>query len=258
MKTVARKRFGQHFLTDRGVIAAIVDAIDPRRDDLLVEIGPGRAALTGALLERVDHLAAIEIDRDLVRWLAGRYPPARLTVIEADVLSVDFDSLAQAGRLRLVGNLPYNISSPLLVHLIGCRHVLRDGHFMLQKEVVERIVAQPGQSAFGRLTVLLQAYFDVQWLFDVAAQSFDPPPKVVSAVLRMRPGQRTRSPTVAALEVVTSRAFAQKRKMLRSAFLPWLESRAIDAQGIDPTARAEEVTVETYVRLACDYDRQAA
>ncbi len=212
MKHVARKRFGQHFLADRSIIQAIVGAIAPRDGDRLVEIGPGQAALTDALLERIPHLTAIELDRDLAAWLRRRYGPERLTLIEQDALRVDFAAIgggdagkgngvgnvggagvgavagADAGAmLRLVGNLPYNISSPLLVHLVPFRDRVIDQHFMLQKEVVDRIVAGPGEAAYGRLGVLLQNYYDCDALFDVPPEAFDPPPKVMSAVIRMLP-----------------------------------------------------------------------
>lgn len=262
MSVQARKRFGQHFLTDQGVLAAITDAIDPQPGQCVVEIGPGRAALTRALLTRIDHLCAIEIDRDLSRWLSERYADSRLKVIEGDALEVDFTALARqlngpsgadagaAGGLRLVGNLPYNISSPLLLHLIGHRSVIIDQHFMLQKEVVERIAAHTGESDYGRLTVMMQAHFQVEKLFDVGPQAFEPPPKVESAVIRMRPWRDRPAPPLAALEQLTAAAFAQKRKMLRKTLIPWLTQRGIDASAVEPTARAEDLSVETYCGLA--------
>src|SRR5690606_22501651 len=171
----ARKRFGQRFLVDPSVVEAIVDAVAPRADDLLVEIGPGLAALTDALLARVPHVHAVEIDRDLAARLRARHEPQRLTLHEADALRFDFGALAarEARRLRIVGNLPYNISSPLLVRLLAFRERVRDQHFMLQREVVERIVAPPSTRDFGRLSVLMQAFYEVERLFDVAPQAFD-------------------------------------------------------------------------------------
>ncbi len=254
MNAVARKRFGQHFLTDPHAIARIVDAIDPRTGDSIVEIGPGRAALSGALLQRIVSLRAIEIDRDLAQWLRGRYPALRLELIEGDALQIDYGSMAAAAPIRLVGNLPYNISTPLLVHLIASRASIIDQHFMLQKEVVMRIVSDAGQSAFGRLSVLLQAFYQVQWLFDVSPDCFEPPPKVTSSVLRMRPRTDHVAPTLASLERLTHQAFAQKRKMLRKTLLPWLEQRGLDAALIDPTARAEDVSVAVYCELARQLD----
>lgn len=249
MGHVPRKRFGQHFLTDRGVISRIVDAIRPQPGDRIVEIGPGLSALTDALIRHVPVLRAIEIDRDLAERLRRRHGD-RLLLTEADVLSVDLRPMAAEGPLRLVGNLPYNISSPLLVRLIGFRDVVVDQHFMLQKEVVERICAGPGESAYGRLGVLLQAYYDVDALFDVPPEAFDPPPRVDSAVVRMlpRPGPEPVAPDV--LSEVLQVAFGQRRKMLRGTLLPWLERRGVDATGIEPTARAEEVPVSTWVELA--------
>jgi len=249
MTHVARKRFGQHFLVDAGVVEAIVSAIDPREGDRLIEIGPGLAALTDALLRRVGTLTAIEIDRDLASRLRGRYG-ARVELIEADALKVDFARLGGAGALRVVGNLPYNISSPLLVHLLDARACVIDQHFMLQKEVVDRIVAGPGRASYGRLGVLMQAYYDVESLFDVAPESFDPPPKVRSAVLRMLPLREPPALAPALLSEVLAAAFGQRRKMLRNTLLPWLEREGVDAGALSPTERPEDVPVAVYVALA--------
>jgi 16S rRNA (adenine1518-N6/adenine1519-N6)-dimethyltransferase len=250
LKLVARKRFGQHFLIDRGVIATIVEAIAPVPADRLVEIGPGRAALTEGLLDRVPALTAIEIDRDLAGRLRTRYPAQRLNLIVADALSFDYSTLSAAGPLRLVGNLPYNISSPLLVHLIAFRKQVIDQHFMLQREVVERIVAAPGRSAFGRLSVMLQAYYHVESLFEVDRNAFDPPPKVASAVLRMLPHDEAAGCDFKTLEGLVAQAFSQRRKMLRGTLIPWLEEKEVAAGNLDPTARPEDVSVQTYIELA--------
>jgi len=246
---VPRKRFGQHFLADQGVIHAIVSAIDPRPGDRLVEIGPGLAALTDALLQRVPSMTAIEIDRDLAARLRRRYG-ARLALVEADVLNVDLAPLAADGPLRVVGNLPYNISSPLLVRLLDFRDHVQDQHFMLQKEVVDRIVAPHGSAAYGRLGVLLQAYYDVESLFDVPPESFDPPPRVDSAVVRMlpRPGPAAVPPAV--LSPLLAAAFGQRRKMVRKTLLPWLADRGVEAPEVDPTARPEDLPVALYIALA--------
>jgi 16S rRNA (adenine1518-N6/adenine1519-N6)-dimethyltransferase len=244
-----RKRFGQHFLVDASVIEAIAGAIAPRPGDRLVEIGPGLAALTDALMRRTDRLTAIEIDRDLAARLRDRYG-ARLTLVEADVLEVDFGALAADGPLRVVGNLPYNISSPLLVRLLDFRTAIVDQHFMLQKEVVDRIVAGPGGAAYGRLGVLLQAYYDVECLFAVPPQAFDPPPRVESAVIRMLPRADAPALAPARLSEVLAAAFGQRRKMLRNTLLPWLAARGVPAAGLPPTARPEEVPVAVYVALA--------
>jgi len=249
MSHVARKRFGQHFLVDTGVIDAIVAAIDPREGEALVEIGPGLAALTDALLRRVRTLTAIEIDRDLAARLRSRYGE-RLTLVEADVLRVDFASLGAAQPLRVVGNLPYNISSPLLVHLLDARERIVDQHFMLQKEVVERIVAPPGSTSYGRLGVLLQAFYEVELLFEVLPASFDPPPKVDSAVLRMLPRRDPAAVDPRVLSELLAAAFGQRRKMLRNTLLPWLGQRGVDPGTLSPTDRPEAVPVATYVELA--------
>ncbi|MEN9315221.1 MAG: ribosomal methyltransferase KsgA/Dim1 family protein, partial [Pseudomonadota bacterium] len=241
--------FGQHFLTDRGVISRIVSEIDPRPGDRLLEIGPGLAALTDVLMQRVEKMLAIEIDRDLAQRLRRRYGE-RLTLTEADVLDVDFAPLAADGPLRIVGNLPYNISSPLLVRLIDFRHLVIDQHFMLQKEVVDRIVAVAGDPAYGRLGALLQAFYDVDALFDVPPDAFDPPPRVDSAVFRMLPrtGEAPVRPEV--LSALLQAAFGQRRKMLRKTLVPWLEQRGVDPVGIEPTDRPEDVPVATYIELA--------
>ena len=253
----ARKRFGQHFLVDRSVIEAIVSAIAPRTDGegpALVEIGPGRAALTDALLQRAPHLHAIELDRDLVRWLGQRHGPERLELIAADVLTIDFEALAaRLGPLRLVGNLPYNISTPLLVHLVPARGSIVDGHFMLQKEVIDRIVAGPGTAAYGRLGILLQNYFDCEALFDVPPTAFEPPPRVVSSVIRMLPRLPDAAdppPPLAALERLLERAFSQRRKMLRKTLMPWLAEQGVEAPMLGPTDRPEDVPVTVYRELA--------
>ncbi len=255
---VARKRFGQNFLVDRAVIAAIVKAIAPRADDTMVEIGPGLAALTeplvaareaGAVSRRPLHV--VELDRDLAARLAKRFGPDRVTIHEADALSFDFASLAGPdAKLRVVGNLPYNISTPLLFHLVDSAAHIVDQHFMLQKEVVARMVAAPGTSAFGRLSVMLQVRYDMESLFDVSPDAFDPPPKVTSAIVRMTPLPAASLATVdmARLSRLVTAAFGQRRKMLRNALAE--HAAAMEAVGIAPTARAEEVAPETWVALA--------
>ena len=255
----ARKRFGQNFLVDRAVIAAIVEAIAPRGDDVMAEIGPGLAALTAPLLEAREALAAehrtplhaIELDRDLAGRLASRFTKDRLTIHQADALSFDFASLvATVDRptLRVVGNLPYNISTPLLFHLLGFADRIVDQHFMLQKEVVARMVAEPGTSDFGRLSVMLQVSYAMESLFDVPPTAFDPPPRVTSAIVRMIP---LRSSTVrdrSRFAQLVMLAFSQRRKMLRNTLEAHAE--AMEAVGIAPTARAEEIAPETWIALA--------
>ena len=260
---VARKRFGQHFLTDRSVIAAIAAAIAPREGDRIVEIGPGLGALTDELLGRTSRIAAVELDRDLAQRLRRRYPPERLELHEGDALAFDFASLAPGGGasqgpeggprrapLRLVGNLPYNISSPLLVRLLDFRRLVADQHFMLQKEVVDRIVAAPRTPDYGRLSVLMQAFYDVESLFVVPPQAFDPPPRVDSAVMRMIVREAPPLDDPVPLQEVLAAAFAQRRKMLRGTLIPWLAARGVEAAGIDPEARAEEIDVQTWCALA--------
>lgn len=245
---VARKRFGQHFLVDRHVIAQIVDAIAPRAGDRLVEIGPGLGALTHALLERIPRLTAVELDRDLAaRW--RNQAADRVDLIEADALRFDFASLGTG--LRIVGNLPYNISSPLLFHLLDVAEHVRDQHFMLQKEVVDRMVAEPGGRAFGRLSVMLQWRYRLERLLDVPPEAFDPPPKVESSVVRMIPhpieALAVRDPAL--LSSLATAAFSQRRKLLRHSLGPWLEMRGYRGE-FDLQRRAEEVSTAEYVALA--------
>ncbi|HEY0879368.1 MAG TPA: 16S rRNA (adenine(1518)-N(6)/adenine(1519)-N(6))-dimethyltransferase RsmA [Zeimonas sp.] len=249
----ARKRFGQHFLTDASVVEAIVDAIAPREGELLVEIGPGLAALTGALLERVPHLHAVEIDRDLAARLRRRYAAQRLTVHEADALRFDFGTIAGSGarrRLRIVGNLPYNVSSPLLVRLLDFRAGIEDQHFMLQREVVQRIVASASTREFGRLSVLMQAFYDVERLFDVPPSAFDPPPKVESSVVRMRVRIDRLAHDPSPLQAVLAVAFTQRRKMIRTTLLPWLDARQVPRPAIAPTLRPEQIEVPMWLSIA--------
>lgn len=250
MKHVAKKRFGQNFLIDPGIVAGIVSAVAPRAEDLLVEIGPGLGALTTPLLARVGRLHVVEIDRDIVARLR-RHPEAdRLVIHEGDALAFDFAALGR--DLRLVGNLPYNISTPLLFHLAACAESVRDMHFMLQKEVVERMVAMPGESAFGRLSVMLQYRFHLEWLLDVPPQSFDPAPKVDSAVVRLIPRapETLQARSDAVLGELVTAAFSQRRKMLRNTLKGVFDERDFSAVGIAPTLRAEDVPVDAYVRAA--------
>ncbi len=247
---VARKRFGQNFLVDHGVIAAIVSAINPQRDDTVVEIGPGLGAITEPLMQRVDHLHVVEIDRDLIARLKKQHPPERMTIHEGDALAFDFARIGK--NLRLVGNLPYNISTPLLFHLADYVDVLHDMHFMLQKEVVERMVAEPGTADFGRMSVMLQYRFYLEWLIDVPPESFDPPPKVQSAVVRLipKPVSELNAKSQEKLSQVVLTAFSQRRKMLRNTMKGMLSDAGFAELGIAPTLRPEDVSVEDYVRIA--------
>jgi 16S rRNA (adenine1518-N6/adenine1519-N6)-dimethyltransferase len=254
---IARKRFGQNFLVDRQVIADIVNAVAPQRGDRVVEIGPGLGALTDPLLTRLDHLHVVEIDRDIIARLKPRYSPEKLTIHEGDALNFDFSSLVDAvnepgKRLHVVGNLPYNISTPLLFHLAGFADCVHDMHFMLQKEVVERLVAEPGTSDFGRLSVMLQYRFVMDWLLDVPPESFSPAPKVDSAVIRLipRPPQELSVKDETRFSALVSAAFAQRRKMLRNNLKGILGDSGFEQLGIAPTARAEELSVADYIRIA--------
>ncbi|MES2228915.1 MAG: 16S rRNA (adenine(1518)-N(6)/adenine(1519)-N(6))-dimethyltransferase RsmA [Pseudomonadota bacterium] len=244
----ARKRFGQHFLTDGAVIDAIVDAIDPRPGEALVEIGPGLGAMTDPLVARSGRLTVIELDRDLVGRLRRR---PELEVIESDVLQVDFAALAlrRGQRLRIVGNLPYNISTPILFHLLGVATHIVDQHFMLQKEVVARMAAAPGSKDYGRLSVMLQWRYEIESVLDVPPESFDPPPRVDSAVVRMRPLVAPPNVDAAMLEELVRVAFSQRRKLLRNTLGRWLDERG-HAGAFDLQRRAEEVPVGEYLVLA--------
>ena len=247
---VARKRFGQNFLIDQGIIGAIVSAINPKPDDVVVEIGPGLGAITEPLMQRVEHLHVVEIDRDLIARLKRQYPPERMTIHEGDALAFDFASIGR--QQRLVGNLPYNISTPLLFHLADYAENVYDMHFMLQKEVVERMVAEPGDADFGRLSVMLQYRFWLEWLIDVPPESFDPAPKVDSAVVRLipKPVAELHAKNLDKLAHVVQAAFSQRRKMLRNTLKGVLDDAGFAALGIVPTLRAEDVPVEDYVRIA--------
>lgn len=246
---VARKRFGQHFLVDAAVIDHIVRTIAPQPKQNLIEIGPGLGALTQPLLEAAQHLTVIELDRDLAVRLRQQ---TSITVIEADVLTVDFSSLkpTQADtQLRIVGNLPYNISSPILFHLLNHADVIQDQHFMLQKEVVERMAASPCSSAYGRLSVMLQWRYQIEQLFTIYPNSFEPPPKVDSAIVRMVPHTAYTPVPIALLSELVKIAFSQRRKLLRHTLGAWLEQQQFSGQ-FDTQRRAEEVPVAEYVQLA--------
>jgi 16S rRNA (adenine1518-N6/adenine1519-N6)-dimethyltransferase len=246
----ARKRFGQHFLSDIGVIEDIVRAIKPEPGQALVEIGPGLGAMTDPVVELCKHLTVIELDRDLVQRLRQR---PELTVIESDVLKVDFGALAQAQppgkKLRVIGNLPYNISTPILFHLLPWADLVEDQHFMLQKEVVDRMVASPGRKDYGRLSVMLQWRYDMESVVDVPPTAFDPPPRVDSAVVRMVPLAQTAAIDPKLLGEIVTVAFSQRRKLLRHTLGAWLTARGMDID-FNVTRRAEEVPVAEYLELA--------
>lgn len=253
----AKKHLGQNFLHEKGVVEKIVQAIDPRPGDRIVEIGPGQGALTLPLLDRHGALTAIEFDRDLLAPLAqAAQAHGTLTLVPADVLTVDFSTLAAGlgaddGRIRLVGNLPYNLSSPILFHALDHAAAIRDMHFMLQKEVVDRMAASPGSKAFGRLSVMLQWRYEIEALFDVGPEAFDPPPKVDSAIVSMipRPADVASQVDAAVLGQLVTVAFSQRRKILRHTLGRWLEEHGY-AGDFDAQRRAEEVPVAEYLALA--------
>ncbi len=249
MKHIPRKRFGQHFLADGGIIEDIVQAIAPQPGQFMVEIGPGLAALTQPLVERLGHLTVIELDRDLAVRLRAH---PQLKVIESDVLKVNFAELAQSlgtPKLRVVGNLPYNISTPILFHLLDCVGVIEDQHFMLQKEVIDRMVARPSTSDYGRLSVMLQWRYAMENVLAVPPQSFNPPPRVDSAVVRMVPHDTPAAVDVALLSELVQVAFSQRRKLMRHTLGKWLQEKAFSGD-FDVQRRAEEVPVAEYLGLA--------
>jgi 16S rRNA (adenine1518-N6/adenine1519-N6)-dimethyltransferase len=251
----ARKRFGQHFLHDPGVLARIADAVAPRDGQHLVEIGPGPGALTAQLLARTPRIDAVEIDRDLAQALRERWPET-LTLHEGDALDFDFTQLAaqRGGKLRLAGNLPYNISTPLLFHFLAHRAVISDLTVMLQREVVERMAAPPGSGEYGRLTVMLAPWFDIDHLFDVGPGAFQPPPRVWSAVARLDVLAQPRFELPAAFAEVVSRAFSQRRKTLRNSLRGLVSDDAWQATGVDPQARPETLHPEQFALLAANVE----
>jgi 16S rRNA (adenine1518-N6/adenine1519-N6)-dimethyltransferase len=252
----ARKRFGQHFLADPGVIDAIIRAVHPTKDDVIVEIGPGQGAITDALARNAGHLHAVELDRDLVARLRQQYGGnPDVTVHEADALQFDFSKLGD--RIRVVGNLPYNISTPLLFHLLKFREQIVDMHFMLQKEVVDRMAAAPGSKAYGRLGIMLGCHLNIESLFDVPPDSFDPPPAVTSAVVRLDPlpAGAFQIDDEAGLSTLVATAFMQRRKTLRNSLKKLVERPDFEAAGIDAGLRPEQVSIADYIRLS-NYLRQ--
>ena len=253
---IARKRFGQHFLTAVDVIDRIIRAIEPKPGERLVEIGPGLGAMTIPLRHHCDALTVIELDRDLAERLRRR---GDLEVVESDVLKVDFGALAArlGGPIRVVGNLPYNISSPILFHLISSAPHVVDQVFMLQKEVVDRMAAKPGSKTFGRLTVMLQWRYEIEHLFDVPPEAFDPPPRVNSAIVRMRPRANPAPVSQALLGQLVTVAFSQRRKILRGTLGKWLTDKGYTGE-FDVTRRAEQVPVEEYIALAMALPATAA
>ena len=252
MKHIARKRFGQNFLHDARVLGDIIDSIAPAAGDTMVEIGPGLAAMTDLLLKSLPHMHVVELDRDLVARLEKRYPRDKLTIHSGDALKFDFGHIPvpEGKKLRVVGNLPYNISSPLLFHLAEFAPMVQDQHFMLQKEVVERMVAEPGTKAYSRLSVMLQWRYRMALMFIVPPDAFDPPPKVDSAIVRMIPIENPLPCDAARLEAVVQKAFSQRRKVIRNCVAGMFTPEQLVAAGINPQDRPETVSVEAYVALA--------
>ncbi|WP_093560457.1 16S rRNA (adenine(1518)-N(6)/adenine(1519)-N(6))-dimethyltransferase RsmA [Pseudoduganella namucuonensis] len=252
MKHIARKRFGQNFLHDDNVLSNITESINPRDGDTMVEIGPGLAAMTDQLLRSLKHMHVVELDRDLVARLEKKYEPSRLTIHSGDALKFDFGGIPvpEGKKLRVVGNLPYNISSPLLFHLAEYVDKVQDQHFMLQKEVVERMVAEPGSKVYGRLSVMLQWRYNMSLLFVVPPEAFDPPPRVDSAIVRMIPVANPLPCDGPTLEAVVQKAFSQRRKVIRNCLSGMFTEEQIVAAGINPTDRPETVGLAAYVALA--------
>ncbi len=248
----ARKRFGQHFLHDQTIIQRILDAIDPKTGQSLIEIGPGRGALTFPLLERCKRLTAIELDRDLIELLQQKAPQfGQLKLISADVLKIDLSTLDLPTPYRLVGNLPYNISTPLMFHMLEYNDLIEDMHFMVQKEVAQRIIAGPGSKHYGRLSVMMQYYCQCDYLFDVAPGSFSPPPKVDSAIIRLAPHTELPHPVanIEHLALVVQSAFSQRRKTIHNSLKKVIDCARIAELGIDPGVRAENLALEDFVKL---------
>ncbi|WP_133129873.1 16S rRNA (adenine(1518)-N(6)/adenine(1519)-N(6))-dimethyltransferase RsmA [Legionella yabuuchiae] len=246
-----RKRFGQNFLQSPQIITAIIQAINPKPNDVMIEIGPGQGALTRPLLQRVNTLIAIEIDRDLHPYLKALPESSnKLTLIDADALSIDFKQFGS--RLRIVGNLPYNISTPLIIHLMQDIKPIEDMHFMLQKEVVERLAAAPGGKDYGRLSVMVQYYCDVESMFEVPPEVFYPRPKVDSAVVRLTPYKHPPYPEIEfkTLEALVAQAFSMRRKTLANNLKPVIDRASLIALGIDPAQRPEQISVAEYVQIA--------
>ena len=257
MKHIARKRFGQNFLQSAYAIDAIVEAIAPQRGDALVEIGPGLGALTRPLLGRLGRMTVVEIDRDLAARL--RDDP-QLRVIESDVLRVDFahvhEEMGATSGLRVVGNLPYNVSTPILFHLLAFAHIVQDQHFMLQKEVVQRIVAPADSSEFSRLSVMLQCRYAMEKVLEIGPECFEPAPKVNSAVVRMTPLPKAPDVDLNRLSELVQVAFSQRRKLMRNTLGPWLDQHGFNGS-FDLQRRAQEVDVNEYVELARQLDKPA-
>jgi 16S rRNA (adenine1518-N6/adenine1519-N6)-dimethyltransferase len=250
MKHIAKKRFGQNFLTDQGIIASLIEAIHPKTEEIIVEIGPGLGALTKPLLKKISHLHVVEIDRDIVSWMQNEYAKNTLTIHNIDALKFDFATLGK--HIRVVGNLPYNISTPILFHLLDNLSHINDMHFMLQKEVVERMVASPSTPAYGRLSVMLQYHLAMEYLLTVPPEAFEPAPKVESAFVRCVP-HATKPNTANDYQLfykVVLSAFGQRRKTLRNTLKGLLDDAGFAAVAINPQLRAENLSVAQFVAIS--------
>ncbi len=245
---ITKKRFGQHFLTDQAILRQLQQTIHLQHSDNLVEIGPGQGALTDYLLEGVDHLTVIEIDRDLIAFLQQHYAAEKLTVIHEDVLNVNFAQFP--APTRVVGNLPYNISTPLLFHLYNQLSTISDMHFMLQKEVAERICAAVGSAQYGRLSVMSQYFCEAELLFEIPPEAFSPPPKVDSAFIRLTPTNQRLAKNITKLQQIVSCAFNQRRKTLNNSIKSYVSAEDWQQLGIDPTLRAQNLSVEQFVQIS--------
>ena len=250
MRHQPRKRFGQNFLVDHRIINQIISTISPKNDDSIIEIGPGKGAITFPIIEYLDHLSVIEIDRDLVSMLKSK-EQEKLTIFQADALTFDFSQISN--KLRVIGNLPYNISSPLLFHLLDYRKQIIDMTFMLQKEVVDRIVAPPGGKTYGRLSVMMQAFYEVELMFVVPKESFEPQPKIESAILYLKTREQPLVKNSKPLEEIVKLAFSQRRKTLKNCLKSVLNQSQTE---IDLSQRAEMLSTENFVTLMNDYEKQ--
>jgi 16S rRNA (adenine1518-N6/adenine1519-N6)-dimethyltransferase len=250
MRHQPRKRFGQNFLVDHRIINQIISTISPKNDDSIIEIGPGKGAITFPIIEHLDHLNVIEIDRDLVSMLKSK-EQEKLTIYQADALTFDFSQIPN--KLRIIGNLPYNISSPLLFHLLHYRKQIIDMTFMLQKEVVDRIVAPPGNKTYGRLSVMMQAFYEVELMFVVPKESFEPQPKIESAILYLKTREQPLVKNSKPLEEIVKLAFSQRRKTLKNCLKSVLNQSQTE---IDLSQRAEMLSTENFVTLMNDYEKQ--
>ncbi len=253
MTHIARKRFGQNFLHDKAVISHIVSAIRPQSGQHLVEIGPGQGAITVEILKLIKNMDVIELDRDLIEPLARTLGElGEVRIHNKDAMKFDYTDLAAGHRLRVVGNLPYNISTPILFHLLSQADCIEDMHFMLQKEVVDRMVAPPGNKTYGKLSVMLQVWCEVEPLFDISPGSFRPAPKVDSAFVRLIPRSQPVAPVTdnRVLELLVTSAFSQRRKTLRNSLRKLIDAESMESLGINPTLRAERLTLEEFITLA--------